>query len=171
MRQEVLILGVNVCESVQGRMSCSQYVYQFVCECCEVTQSCLTLCDPMDCSLPGSSIHGIFQARIQEWVAISFSKGSSPPSQQVFVSAQAASGTFLCGQGLGVEQIGTDDFMWWLKRRSKFGPLKEPMGEIALRAGLWGLSGGANCLMQSLCQVKLRGTGIWASALLRSSVY
>ena len=39
----------------------------------EVAQSCLTLCHPMDCSLPGSSIHGIFQARVLEWVAISFS--------------------------------------------------------------------------------------------------
>ena len=39
----------------------------------EVAQSCPTLCDPMDCSPPGSSIHGIFQARILEWVAISFS--------------------------------------------------------------------------------------------------
>ena len=39
----------------------------------EVTQSCLTLSDPMDCSLPGSSIHGIFQARVLEWVAIAFS--------------------------------------------------------------------------------------------------
>ena len=38
-----------------------------------VTQSCLTLCDPVDCSLPGSSIHGIFQARSLEWTAISFS--------------------------------------------------------------------------------------------------
>ena len=36
----------------------------------EVAQSCPTLCDPMDCSLPGSSVHGIFQARILEWVAI-----------------------------------------------------------------------------------------------------
>ena len=36
-------------------------------------QSCLTLCDPMDCSLTGSSIHGIFQARVLEWVAIAFS--------------------------------------------------------------------------------------------------
>ena len=36
----------------------------------EVTQSCLTPCDPMDCSLPGSSVHGIYQARILEWVAI-----------------------------------------------------------------------------------------------------
>ena len=39
----------------------------------EVVQSCPAPCDPMDCSLPGSSIHGIFQARILEWVAISFS--------------------------------------------------------------------------------------------------
>ena len=39
----------------------------------EVTQSCLTLCDPMDCSLPGSSVHGIFQARVLEWVAAAFS--------------------------------------------------------------------------------------------------
>ena len=39
----------------------------------EVAQSCPTLSDPMDCSLPGSSIHGIFQARVQEWGAIAFS--------------------------------------------------------------------------------------------------
>ena len=43
----------------------------------EVTQSCPTLCDPMDCSLAGSSPHGILQARVLEWVAISFSRGSS----------------------------------------------------------------------------------------------
>ena len=42
-----------------------------------VTQSCLTLFDPMDCSPPGSSVHGILQARILEWVAISISRGSS----------------------------------------------------------------------------------------------
>ena len=43
----------------------------------EVAQSCPTLCDPMDCSLPGSSVHGIFQARVLEWIAISFSRVSS----------------------------------------------------------------------------------------------
>ena len=42
-----------------------------------VPQSCLTLCNPMNCNPPGSSIHGILQARILEWVAIPFSKGSS----------------------------------------------------------------------------------------------
>ena len=53
---------------------------------CDVAQSCPTLCDPMDCSLPGSSIHGIFQARVLEWVAISFSRGSSQPSDLTRVS-------------------------------------------------------------------------------------
>ena len=43
----------------------------------EVAQSCLTLCDPVDYSPPGFSVHGIFQARILEWVAISFSRRSS----------------------------------------------------------------------------------------------
>ena len=43
-----------------------------------VIQLCLTLCNPMDCSLTGSSVNGIFQARIVEWVAISFSKGNTP---------------------------------------------------------------------------------------------
>ena len=45
----------------------------------EVTQSCPTPCNHMDCSLQGSSVHGIFQARVLEWVAISFSRGSSQP--------------------------------------------------------------------------------------------
>ena len=48
----------------------------------EVTQLCPTLCNPMDCSLPGSSVHGIFQARILEWVAISFFRASSQPRDQ-----------------------------------------------------------------------------------------
>ena len=52
----------------------------------EVAQSRPNLCDPMDCSLPGSSLHGILQARVLEWVAISFSRGSSRPRDQTQVS-------------------------------------------------------------------------------------
>ena len=48
----------------------------------EVAQSSPTLCDPMDCSLSGSSVHKIFQARVREWIAISFSRGSSRPRNQ-----------------------------------------------------------------------------------------
>ena len=52
----------------------------------EVSQSCPILCHPMDCNLQGSSIHGIFQARIMEWVAISFSRRSSRPRDWTQVS-------------------------------------------------------------------------------------
>ena len=52
----------------------------------EVAQSCPTLCNPMDCSLPGSSVHGIFQAIVLEWIAISFSRGSAQPRNQTWVS-------------------------------------------------------------------------------------
>ena len=55
----------------------------------EVAQSCPTLCDPMDCSPPDFSVHGIFQARVLEWVAISFSRGSSQPRNQTRVSRAA----------------------------------------------------------------------------------
>ena len=55
----------------------------------EVAQSCLTLCDPVDCSPPGSFIHGILQARILEWVATSFSRGSSRPRDRTQVSCIA----------------------------------------------------------------------------------
>ena len=43
----------------------------------KLAQSCLTLCDPVDCSLPDSPVHGIFQTRVLEWVAIAFSNGVS----------------------------------------------------------------------------------------------
>ena len=52
----------------------------------EVAQSCPTLCDPMDCRLPGSSLHGTLQARVVEWGAISFSRGSSQPRDRTWVS-------------------------------------------------------------------------------------
>ena len=54
-----------------------------------LTQSCPTLCDPKDCSPPGSSVCGILQSRIQEWVAISFSRGSSQPRDWMWVSCTA----------------------------------------------------------------------------------
>ena len=54
-----------------------------------VPQSCLTLCESVDCSLPGSSVHVILQARILEWVAIPFSRGSSRPRDWTWVSSTA----------------------------------------------------------------------------------
>ena len=58
-----------------------------VCVCvCVCVQSCLTLCNPKDCSLPGSSVHGISQARILDWVAIPSSRTSSQPKGRTWVS-------------------------------------------------------------------------------------
>ena len=56
---------------------------------CLVTQSCLTLCNLMDCSLPGSSVHGILQARILEWAAIPFFRESSWPRDWTYASCIA----------------------------------------------------------------------------------
>ena len=70
-------LGVSIV-FVSSRRSCrSSCVFVLV------SQLCPTLCDPMNCSSPGSSVHGILQARIQDWVAISFSRGSSRPIEPV----------------------------------------------------------------------------------------
>ena len=62
------------------------YVYVFLDLWVIVAQSCLTLCNPMGCSLPGFSVHGIFQAIVLEWIAISFSRGSSRPRDRTWVS-------------------------------------------------------------------------------------
>ena len=55
----------------------------------EVTQLCPSLCNPLDCNLPGSSVHGVFQAGVQEWVAISFSRGSFQSRDWTWVSCIA----------------------------------------------------------------------------------
>ena len=55
--------------------------------CAKLFQSCLNLCDPMDCSPPGSTIHAILQARILEWVAMPSSRGSSWPKEQSWVAS------------------------------------------------------------------------------------
>ena len=60
----------------------------------EVAQSCLILCNPMDCSPPGSSIHGILQERILDWVAIFFSRGSSWPRDRNWISHLAGRSGF-----------------------------------------------------------------------------
>ena len=72
----------------------------------EVAQSCPTLCDPMDCNPPGSSVHGILQARILEWVAISFSRGSSQPRDRTRVSRIVGRRFIL---NYSVNNVGKDD--------------------------------------------------------------
>ena len=76
----------------------------------EVTQSCPTLSDPMDCSPPGSSVHGIFQARVLEWGAIAFSDSS--PSVLILQRSQA------------VPQVYPESKGWMLEFKLKAAQLK-----------------------------------------------
>ena len=78
----------------------------------EVAQLCPTLCDPMICSLPGSSLHGILQARILEWVAIPFSKGSCQSRNQIYISCLA--GRFFITEPLG--KIPTMEYYSTIKK-------------------------------------------------------
>ena len=68
------------------------YIWLCVCALRSVAQSCLTLCGPMGCSPPGSIVHEIFQARILQWVAISYSRGSSKPRDWTQVSCVSCIG-------------------------------------------------------------------------------
>ena len=73
MLQNLLLFAVAVLD-LMFSISMEIHVHVYV---CSVAQSCLTFCDPMDCSPPGSFVHGILQARILEWIAIPFFRGSS----------------------------------------------------------------------------------------------
>ena len=76
----------------------------------EVAQSCPTLSDSVDCSLPGSSVHGSFQARVMEWVAISLSRWSSQPRDRTRVSC-------IVGRHFTIwatrEALFTSTILWW----------------------------------------------------------
>ena len=69
--------------------------WNIACICTKSLQLCLSLCDPMDCSPPGFSVHGILQARILEWVAISSSRGSSGPRDGTCVSYVSCTGRWV----------------------------------------------------------------------------
>ena len=86
----LLVLGIG-----KTRQSgFTRHFFATVCVCL-IVQSCPNLCNPMHCSPPDSAVHGIFQARILEWVAISSSRGSSQPRDQTLISC-IAGGFFTC---------------------------------------------------------------------------
>ena len=93
----------------------------------EVTQSYPTLCDPMDCSLPGSSIHGIFQARVLEWVAISFSRVS-------FQTRDRTPVFLIAGKTL----LQADALLSHQGRRSAFSQRRRRFPKAALPRSSWG---------------------------------
>jgi len=101
-------------ESAGSVLNLQERVCVRVCMCvCMRAQSCLTLCDARDCSLPGSSVHGIFQARILEWVAIFYSTGFSQPwiEPSSLVSPALAGGFFITVPP-GKHEGGRYQFHW-----------------------------------------------------------
>ena len=117
-----------------------------------VLQSCLILCEPMDCRLPGSSVHGILQARILEWLAMPFSRGSTWPRDQTLVSHIA--GRFFTIWAtqetwykpyleLSVKQIqGKQDWVGqiqeWKKKRKFKSHHEWEIGEVTVPMGIQG---------------------------------
>ena len=79
-------LGILLC------ILLAQCTSVWACWCCSVAQSCPTLCLPMDCSPPGSSVRGIFQAQILEWVALYSPRASSQPRDQTVISCISCTG-------------------------------------------------------------------------------
>ena len=77
---------------------------------CSVAQSCLTLCDPVDCSISGSSVHGIFKASVVEWIAISSSRGSSWPRVWTHVSL---AGRFFTTEPPGKPKVALWSIHFW----------------------------------------------------------
>ena len=102
----------------------SAYVEPWIQKESEIAQSCLTVCDPVDCSPPGSSVHGILQARILEWVAISFSRGSSQPRDRTRVS-----------------RIAGRRFILWATREAEYrGPVEYLFNKPWMPSQLWAFS-------------------------------
>ena len=78
-----------------------------------VAQLCPILCNPMDCSLPGSSVHGILQARVLEWVVIPFSRGSSDPGIKSESPALQANSLPLSHQANSRNRVGSQTQVCW----------------------------------------------------------
>ena len=113
-----------------SRLPCCYYL---------VTKSCPTLCDPMDYSLPGSSVHGIIQARILEWGAISSSRGSSWPRDSTHVSCLA--GRFFPGESESRSVVS--DSLWpfgWYTPWNSLGQ-NAGMGSLSFLQGIFPTQG------------------------------
>ena len=84
--------------------------FKGACMCAKSLQLCLTLCKPMHCSPPGSSVHGIFQARILDWTAMPFSRGSYQPRDRTHISYVSCIGRWVLYQTnvtrRGLQQLG-----------------------------------------------------------------
>ena len=103
--QKTLNSQSNLEKEKQSQKNPAPWFQTILCVCVSVTQLCSTLCDPMDCNPPGSSVHGILQARILEWVAIPFSRGSSwPRDHTILHSYKVIKTVWYCHRTRNIDQ-------------------------------------------------------------------
>ena len=132
------------------------------CFCCLVAKSCPTLCDPMDCSPSGSSVHGISQAKMLEGVAISFLRGSSCPRDQTHISCIGS--WTLITEPLGKLESGRPACKSWEHhlQRWSWQSLVSPLHLIFLtiREGCWVLHFSA--VINLNCELNIQSFSHWA---------
>ena len=108
-----------------------------------VAQSCLTLCNPMDCSPPGSSVHGILQARIPEWVAMPSSRGSSrpedPPDPGMEPGSPALQADSLPSEPPGIPVLRNDPKLHPITKLTRKRPWRRILTFSFVELKLWGL--------------------------------
>ena len=119
------------------------------------TQSCLTLSDPMDCSPVGSSVHEILQGRILEWVAIPFSRGSSQPRDQTWISC-------IAGRFFAIRATRE-----WLQILCCSTYWEGDPTSLPLKSGLALVS----CVAHRMCHSELKVPGSISSGLLECSLW
>ena len=136
--ETTITLKSSLC-SLSGRSPLNTYSWE-VRE-CVCTLSCLTLCNPMDCSPPGSSVHGIFQERILEQVAIFFSRGSSWAKDQTRISCVSCTGR----QIFATSKEGTERMLLSHEKSQDSWPLEEKDSIQGQRQGL---------ITQSFCAIE-----------------
>ena len=98
-------------------------LYPVLC-CAKSLQFCLTLCDPIDCNPPGTSVHGILQARILEWVVMPLSRGSSQPGDRTRVSYIACIGRWILYNYCHLAKLEVMCFGWRRRISVPFSELK-----------------------------------------------
>ena len=131
----------------------------------KIAQSCLTLCDPMDWGLPGSSVHGILQARILEWVAVPFSRGSSQPRDQTQVSHITGRFPFSRGSSQPRDWTQVSGIAGgFLLSESPGKPMNTGVGSLFLLQGIFltqGLNQGLLNCRRTLYQMGYEGIPSW----------
>ena len=132
--------------------------WEGTCVCVLAAQSCPILCDPTDCSPPGSSVYGILQASILEWVAISFSRGSSRPKDWTQISCIAGRFFTIWATREGMKDPNMKLYQTW-KLAACLGYVPAPEHSTSPRGPCWTVRAIGSVLMEDQHQ-NIKSSGI-----------